>query len=281
MEKEMKSTILHKEAYTELLAAFKTHIAEEFPTSYHFPTNNETFSFFRNEAKSGKGKNTPTHIQQAVPVQALIAAQAKAYATTQNTQAKAEATIQTIQPKAYATKATTKSATTPKRETTPKDHKSVSTETLAPINIDSLLDIRQWVSSLFPNLLLNHIPNDAKAKEIKDTWRQNQLQSAVIILVDSSLSTAHASFLQSVAKGISDRLVPASVMTYSESELPNLLKIDLLQLILTTQEVSEHLKECTKPIIPLGDLEVYLKHPAQKRILWQQICDRLQSSVSV
>ena len=141
--------------------------------------------------------------------------------------------------------------------------------------------------------LHENIPNDSKAKRLKEAWREKHNTPEVPILFQGSY---YKPFLQSLAKAIETEFLPCRLVEIDHLEKEK--KWDLFldspklkliiapdQLIFAAKELlpfyKEHPQQGTRflgeiPLLLIPDLSLYFKDPYLKRSLWNVICQALK-----
>lgn len=152
---------------------------------------------------------------------------------------------------------------------------------------------------LFPNLfpeakLSEAIPSDALAQKLKNAWQHQQMIPPVILLAFHD-DEKQMTFLKNLAQAISLRLAPARVLSAHKLEKEKgwnevlqtsslrlviasdyglYLQPNLMQLYREVPQEGKHYLNQT-PLLLLSDLNLYLKEPQLKSLLWRAICNRL------
>jgi hypothetical protein len=144
--------------------------------------------------------------------------------------------------------------------------------------------------------LADTIPDDYVAKKLMNLWATEQQISPVVILSFDHQEN-HLNFLKNIAKAISLRFGPAKVVSASklekEKQWNSLLSTKELHLIIASDyhlylqpNLMNYHKEEPKqgkhflqqtPLLLLSDLDLYLKEPQLKSLLWRAICNELIS----
>lgn len=152
----------------------------------------------------------------------------------------------------------------------------------------------QIFSQIAPELFLHTAPpNDARAKKMKEGWREKRLVPSIPILV----SGGHCrSFLENVAKAIdttfgSSRIVDIEAfekedkwdLFFSSEDLKLIIIPDLFLWGASglMKRYKEFPQEKTRflekiPLLLLADPALYLKDPSLKRSLWTMVCKMLK-----
>lgn len=174
---------------------------------------------------------------------------------------------------------------------------------LEPLVVNPPQDHREWwdVSrSLFPQWKLQtFIPTDEIAQKNKNAWLKSQEITPVIILSFQD-NEQQVAFLKNIAQAISLRLAPAQVISATRIEKDNgwekLLNSPQLSLVIAGdyglylhpklrqfhKEVPQQAKHFLNqtPLLLLSDLNLYLKDPQLKPLLWRAICNEFATSQS-
>ena len=162
------------------------------------------------------------------------------------------------------------------------------------IEKESMQDIKKTMERLFPKIAIKtEIPSDAKAKNIKQSWKYKSLFSDITILHSEQEEPL---FLQNVAKALSDHFFETNLFSVEQIE-KNHLYDDLfaspkIKLILCTKKTlfqNRRLSSCYKedgskplsklalhPLILLEETTAYTNDPSLKRSLWTLLCQILR-----
>lgn len=153
-------------------------------------------------------------------------------------------------------------------------------------------EIRKILKEIDPNLYYHEtVPNDYKAKRIKEAWKEKRSTPAIPILFQGR---QFRNFVGAVAKAIdtvygSCRLVEMTPQKkwdlFLESEnlklilAPDTLIFGNKELLPFYQEIPGQKKRTlgTIPLLLLPDLSLYYKDPYLKRSLWNVICNTINS----
>lgn len=165
----------------------------------------------------------------------------------------------------------------------------------APLKIEkeSMQDIKKTMERLFPKIAIKMaIPSDARAKNIKQSWKYKSLFSDITILHSEQDEPL---FLQNVAKALTDHFFETKLFSVEQIE-KNHLYDDLfaspkIKLILCTKKTlfqNKRLASCYKeessnplsklalhPLILLEETAAYT-NPSLKRSLWTLLCQILR-----
>lgn len=174
---------------------------------------------------------------------------------------------------------------------------------LEPLVAPPPQDHREWwdVSrSLFPQWNLHtSIPSDEIALKNKNAWLRKQEISPVVILSFQD-NEQQLTFLKNIAQAITLRLAPAQVISATriekENGWENILNSTQLSLMIASdyglylhpklrqfhREVPSQAKHFLNqtPLLLLSDLNLYLKDPQLKPLLWRAICNEFATSQS-
>lgn len=152
----------------------------------------------------------------------------------------------------------------------------------------------------FPHYRLNEtIPDDRLAKKLMNAWSLEQSIPPVIILAFNE-KEKHLTLLKNIAKAITLRFAPARVMSglklEKDKQWDSLLNTADLRLIIASDyglylqpALMTHYREASKqakhflnqtPLLLLSDLDLYLKEPQLKSLLWRAICNEFSPALS-
>ncbi|WP_068470215.1 hypothetical protein [Candidatus Protochlamydia phocaeensis] len=174
-----------------------------------------------------------------------------------------------------------------------RDKRPLQLEPLSATSFPTLdLSFKQTLRELFPHYpLCDNIPDDKIAKKVKNAWYQEKVIPPIIILSFND-QDKHLTFLKNVAQAISLRLAPARVLSgvqlEKEKQWETILREPHLRLVIASDYglylqpgLMKHYREVPKqakhflhqtPLLLLSDLNLYLKDPQLKALLWRAIC---------
>ncbi|CUI16283.1 conserved hypothetical protein [Candidatus Protochlamydia naegleriophila] len=156
------------------------------------------------------------------------------------------------------------------------------------------------IQKMFPNYRLNEaIPDDRLAKKLMNAWSLEQSIPPVIILSFDEREK-HLALLKNIARAITLRFAPARVMSglklEKEKQWDSLFNTAGLRLIIASDyglylqpALMTHYREVSKqakhflnqtPLLLLSDLDLYLKEPQLKSLLWRAICNEFSTAPS-
>lgn len=175
---------------------------------------------------------------------------------------------------------------------------SFQLEPVAPAVVDDFSSWRQlWKEQCPHQALLEEIPSDRHSQQKKHAWKINQTIPPIVILSfqDAELSLK---LLKNLAKAISLHFMPARVLSAKkieeEKKWEALFNASHLRLIIAgdyglyslpglmkyykpANEDNKHYLHHTALLL-LSDLNLYLKEPQLKSLLWRTICNELQTA---
>lgn len=271
--------------YRELLSLTQTLILSEFTPTSSFPTDLETYDFFKQftaHKQVNKGNSTFQIVQNQNPpknFQAQAPVPQKANTPIEEIQKPEHLQVQKI------------AESLPPSSIYSKNKSQNSILKLEPITEPKQLDynsLKVEFKNLFPNLVLqDSIPDDSEARKINQQWKNQSLSPQVILLFFDETPDQKA-FLQKVTDAITQKLVPASLFSAyaieKQNKWENMFKIQGVKLIIAPDygiyllpSLMHHYREFQRtlggiPILLLTDISLYLKQPSLKAALWQAIC---------
>lgn len=156
----------------------------------------------------------------------------------------------------------------------------------------------QLFHTIFPQVTLcDVIPSDARARKLKNAWKNEALIPPVVLLSFHEEDKQNR-FLKNLAHAISLRLAPARVLSVAalerEKKWDSLLHSSQLRLVIACDyalysqpglmtyyreepQLGKHFLHHT-PLLLLSDLSLYLKQPPLKSLLWRAICNEFAAS---
>ncbi|MCE2982509.1 MAG: hypothetical protein LW832_02970 [Parachlamydia sp.] len=167
---------------------------------------------------------------------------------------------------------------------------------LEPLKETQPIDQAEWRSLFekhFPQLpLCDQLPDDTLAKKKMSAWKEEE-GIPPILLLSFTAKESHLSFLKQIAKAITLHFKPARALCGLTIEGKNEWKTlfnSSLQLVIATdtdlylqknlmnyyQEAipGQHLLQ-NIPLLLLSDLDLYLRQPQLKPLVWRAICKEL------
>lgn len=305
-----------QEQYTELNALVQLYLLQEFPKGTWLPADPDHFAYFKQHALQQQKKaqqqapvqialvpvpvssSIPIPIPVPAPVSASVSVPVPVPEQPPILRQKSDTDTGTGTEKETGTE--TNSETNSGKETnsgtgTGTGRRSLSLEPMAqhqPIDVSDFRAVISEISERFPGLkMIDEIPDDTAARNIKNGWQRAAVVPEVILLSFNE-TPRQLAFLSNVARAIQLRLGPAAVMQASKIEQAKgwdaLLESTTLKLVVAPDygiymlpELTKHYRESHKqaqrflgkvPLCLLSDVSLYLREPQLKPALWKALC---------
>ncbi|KIC71349.1 hypothetical protein [Candidatus Protochlamydia amoebophila] len=156
-------------------------------------------------------------------------------------------------------------------------------------------EFKEILKKIFPSYALSStIPNDQFAKKLMNKWTYERQVPSIVILSFGN-QESHLKLLKNIAKAISLRFAPSRVVSALKLEKEKqwnklfeakelclviasdyhlYLQPDLMSYYREEPKLGKHFLQQT-PLLLLSDLDLYLKEPQLKSLLWRAICNEL------
>ena len=271
--------------YRELLSLTQTLILSDFTSSSSFPTDLETYDFFKQFI-------TPRQIKKENSTYQVMQTQSpnqNFHTPPPSILQKVKVPIELPQPQLIQSQKIRESL--PPSAIYSKNKKQDSVLKLEPFAESKQIDynsLKLEFKNLFPNLILqDSVPDDSEARKINQQWKNQSLSPQVILLFFDE-TPEQKDFLQKVTDAITQKIAPASLFSAytieKQNKWENMFKIQGIKLIIAPDYgiyllpgLMHHYREFQRtlggiPILLLTDISLYLKQPSLKTALWQAIC---------
>lgn len=293
-----------KERYQELIALTQLYLHREYSPKDTTLASPPVFRYFEQKAKLHP-KSQPALITPVLPPFAPPAAQKSEPAPILKTTTspvpvlKTAASSASVQPKPAEPIALRPDDTS--KAIIPEGFKKKGLSLEIPASLPAYQideSMRSLVQAQAPTLpILENIPDDTQARALRYAWQKENSIPAIIIL-SFNQTEQQLAFIKTMAKGISERLAPARVLSASkieaEKKWDKLVGSSEIRLIIasdyefflqpglqpyyrTDQQKGKHYLG-NKPLLLLSDLNLYMQQPPLKLVLWQAICTEFAAS---
>lgn len=291
-----------KESYQELIALTQSYLLEEFERKAWVTTDDDTLEFFRKASVEMRQKQqmTPQQVRAPIPPTPLPKPMPAPLAPTPAPVHQKPAPIEPPAPKPLPEAIKAPIAPTPTPAPVPvvaeeparRGNSRFAFVLEAPTPSTHSVDyIQKIIEEKAPEVvLLNMVPDDAKAKLAAEKWKLGPVLPEVVILSFQEIPEQKV-FLRNLADAIKKQIAPTVIYSAIKIEEKDawekLFESKSLKLMITTdygmytlpklmkhyrepQEGSAHLLGGV-PLLLLSDLALYIKEPSLKVALWRAI----------